>query len=225
MASTKDIESKIDDLLQLSVRKMTKKFNSNRLDSLYEAYVFSLCKKAVEKANGTVILRGIKSGDNPATLVLRGSPGYMHSTNQDYCYAYCKLNGKEFEIHLDVQYEGNSGAVHEVDISVYDHKAAEKIRSEKSIPKSDKVIMVFECKFYVKSIVSTDMARGFVGLVHDCKGNKVNAFVANNGSDNLKRYFSNKQNIEPFTDLDAANENAEDRFIRVLEQDLRKWAI
>ena len=124
-----------------------------------------------------------------------------------------------------VQYEGCSGAIHEIDVSLYDHISAEKIRREGKIPRSDKVIMIFECKFYDRSTVSTDMARGFAGLVQDCKGNKINAFVANNGSENLKKYFSNKSNIEPFTDLDAVNKDAEERFIRVIEQSLRKWAI
>lgn len=225
MATIDDLKRKIDKLLKMSSRAMCLQLNSNTLERAYEAYVFSLCKTAVQRAGGVVTLCGINSGANPPTLVFRGSPGYMYSKSQDYCYAYCELNGKEFEIHLDVQYEGCSGAVHEIDVSVYDHAAADKIRETGSIPKSDKVIMIFECKFYDKSIVSTDEARGFAGLVQDCRGNKVNAFVANNGSDNLKKYFSNKNNIEPFTDLDAANKGAEDRFIRVIEQSLRKWAI
>lgn len=225
MPTINDLKRKIDDLLQLSLNAMQIQLNSNTLERAYEAYVFSLCKVAVEKAGGTVKLRGATGSASPKTIVFRGAPGQMYSTAQDFCYAYCRLNGKEFEIHLDVQYEGCSGAVHEIDVSVYDHAAAEKIRQKKEVPKSDKLIMIFECKFYDGSEVSTNMARGFAGLVQDCKGNKVNAFVANKGSVNLKKYFSNKSNIEPFTDLDAVNGDVEERFVRVMEHSLRKWAI
>lgn len=225
MARVADIKRKIDTLLTVSASGIKLKLNSNTLDRAYEAYIFSLCKVAVERAGGTVNLRGIISGGTPTTLVFRGAPGHMHSSAQDYCYAYCELNGKEFEIHLDVQYGGSSGALHEIDVSIYDHKSAENIRRTGNIPKSDKLIMMFECKFYDTSIVSTNVARAFAGLVQDCRGNRVNAFASNNGSDNLKRYFSNKNNIEPFIDLDSTNVNAEERFIRVIEQALRKWAI
>ena len=34
---------------------------------------------------------------------------------------------KAFEIHLDVQYEGSSGAIHEVDVSLFDHVAADRV--------------------------------------------------------------------------------------------------
>ena len=225
MATVADIKRKIDTLLTVSASGMKLQLNSNTLDRAYEAYIFSLCKVAVERAGVTVNLRGIKSRGTPKTLVFRGAPGYMDSLAQDFCYAYCELNGKEFEIHLDVQYEGCSSALHEIDVSVYEHESAEKIRNTGKIPKSDKLIMMFECKFYDKSIVSTNVARAFAGLVQDCRGNKVNAFASNNGSDNLKKYFSNKYNIEPFIDLDSTNVNAEGRFIRVIEQALRKWAI
>lgn len=225
MATLTDLKSKIDILLKMSSGSMKMRLNSNTLERAYEAYVFSLCKVAVEQAGGTVTLCGINSGINPATLVFRGAPGYMHSNSQDYCYAYCTLNGKEFEIHLDVQYEGCSGAIHEIDVSIYDHVSANKIRCDGKIPRSDKVIMIFECKFYDRSIVSTDMARSFAGLVQDCKGNILNAFVSNNGTKNLKKYFSNKNNIEPFIDLEAVNQEAEERLIRYIEQKLRKWAI
>lgn len=40
----------------------------------------------------------------------------MASTTQDFCYINCELNGKCFEIHLDVQYEGTSGATHEIEL-------------------------------------------------------------------------------------------------------------
>lgn len=151
----------------------------------------------------------------------------MSSNTQDFCYVSCSLNGKKFEIHLDVEYEGNSGATHEIDVSFYDTDSADKVRSVRStrrLPKANaKLIMSFECKFYTKSIQSVGLARGFIGLLSDCTKNRLNAFVSNNASDNLKKYLSNKK-PKPFLDLTPLSSDSEDRFIRVIEQELRTWA-
>lgn len=225
MATKADIETKIDRLLTLGKKVLTLKLNSDTIERAYEVYIFSLCKKAVEMAGGTVWLKGMKSVGPKKTVIFRGAPGNMASDAQDFCYAECELNGKEFEIHVDVQYEGTSGATHEIDVSIYDHGTAAKVRTCGKIPKTNKLLLIFECKFYTRSMPSTGLARGFAGLVKDCPSNKLSAFVANNGSVNLKKYFSNKGNLEPFVDLDPSNKAAEDRFLRSIEQTLRKWAI
>lgn len=225
MAVKDDIKDEVDKLLGLAAKSLKMKLNSDTVERAYEAYIFSLCKKAVEEAGGTATLTGIKTGANPKTVILRGAPGNMASETQDYCYINCELNGKYFEIHLDVQYEGTSGATHEMDVSIFDHASAEKIRDRGKLPKTNKLLAIIECKFYTYSTPSTGLARGFAGLVKDCPSNRLSVFAANNGSTNLKKYFSNKGNLEPFVDLDPSNKAAEDRFLRNIEQTLRKWAI
>uniref|UniRef100_UPI003FEE469D hypothetical protein n=1 Tax=Parasutterella excrementihominis TaxID=487175 RepID=UPI003FEE469D len=94
----------------------------------------------------------------------------------------------EFEIHVDVQYEGSSGASHEIDVSIYDHVSAEAVRSNGGLPRSSKLIMAIECKFYMPSVPNAALGRGFVGLVRDYPGTRLNAFVSNKASKNLNKF-------------------------------------
>lgn len=219
-----DIKKKIDTLLSLSVASQVLSLNSDTVERAYEAYIWSLCKCAVESAGGTATLMGINSGANPSTVVLRGAPGNMDSTAQDYCYILCELNGKEFEIHVDVKYEGSSKAIHEIDVSMCNHDGAEAVRLTRRLPKASKLIVIIECKFYTASTPGAAQGREFVGLISDCSRGKLNAFVSNKASENLDKYFSNNKKLQPFTDLDPADKDAEERFIRNVEQALRKWA-
>lgn len=219
-----DIKQEINRLLNLASRSQILTLNSDTVERAYEAYIWSLCKRAVEEAGGQAFLTGINLGNNSKKIILRGSPGSMASRMQDFCYIDCQLNGKEFEIHLDVQYEGSSGASHEIDVSIYDHASAEAVRDNGGLPRSGKLIMAIECKFYTASVPSAALGRGFAGLVKDYPGTRLNAFVSNKASKNLDKYFTNKSNIEPFTDLEPGQSAAADRFVRIIEQALRKWS-
>src|SRR5260370_30983718 len=115
MASLDELKQVIDNLLGLSSASQLLSLNSNTCERAYEAYVLSLCALAVRKAGGTATLTGINSGPNPAIVVFRGAPGDMASRAQDFCYMDCTLCRKRFEIHVDVVYEGQSGASHEID--------------------------------------------------------------------------------------------------------------
>ena len=95
---------------------------------------------------------GIRSGINPPTIVFRGGPGSMSSKAQDFCYVECSLGSKKFEIHVDVEYVGQSGATHEIDVSIYDHENAQSVRTNNKSPRTNKpLLMAFECKFYTTS--------------------------------------------------------------------------
>lgn len=224
MSTKAEIEKKIDDLLGLSGVRGALQFNSNTVERAYEAYVWSLCKRAVELVGGHTILRGINSGPNPRPIILRGAPGSMSSPDQNYCYIDCKLGEKSFEIHLDVQYEGSSKAPHEIDVSIYDHDSADEVRRAKRLPKSAKLIAAIECKFYTAAPPSIAQGREFVGLLSDFTNTKVNAFVSNRAAQNLGKYFANKSRIAPFTDLVPGNSDAENFFVYNIGQALRKWA-
>lgn len=224
MATKDQLKSAIDNLLGIPSVGSTLHLNSDTIERAYEAYILGLCAKAVEQADGQITLKGILSGDQPSIIIFRGAPGHMSSNMQDFCYISCNLNGKKFEIHLDVEYEGNSEATHEIDVSFYDADSADKVRKTKRLPKTNKkLIMALECKFYTNSIQSVGLAREFIGLLTDCSGSRLSAFLANNGSNNLKKYLSNKK-AKPFLDLTPLNQDSEERFIRVNEQELRTWA-
>lgn len=226
MPTLAELKAQVDKLFNISPVRSILVLNSNTRERAYEAYIAGLCSEAVRLAGGQATTRGIKTGTNPTTIVFRGAPGHMASTLQDFCYIECDLNGKEFEIHLDVEFEGNSKANHEIDVSFYDKKSADRVRNNRGFPKTNnKLLMAFECKFYTSSLPSTILGRSFFGLISDCSSSiKLCGFVSNSASYNLKKYISNKK-IEPFTDVTPLNHDSEERFIRFVEQKLRKWAV
>ena len=87
--------------------------------------------EAVRRAGGTAELTGIKSGPNPNPVVFRGAPGSMASRNQDFAFASCVLKKRKFEFHVDVEYQGTSGAPHEIDVSMCDETHAQAVREYK----------------------------------------------------------------------------------------------
>jgi hypothetical protein len=218
MATAADLvamKAEIESLLSLPGAKQLLQLNSNTCERAYEAYVFGLCCEAVRRAGGTVTLTGINTGANPSTVVFRGAPGSMASTSQNFVYADCSLSNRSFEIHVDVEYQGSSKALHEVDVSVCD-----------TTPRAsgNKLLMVLECKFYEKT-PGVSLGRTFVGLISDCGDLRLKAFASNIPSDKLRQYFSQTRRPEPFLGLNPTDKNAEDRFVRHVEQVLRKWAI
>src|SRR3982750_2093187 len=129
MATLSDLTNAIDNLLGLSVAQKLLQLNSNTCERAYEAYVLALCAEAVRRIpGGTAELVGIVSGTAPSIIVFRGGPGSLASRNQDFCYVACTLNNKKFEIHVDVEYEGQSGAMHEIDVYVVDAAHADAVR-------------------------------------------------------------------------------------------------
>jgi hypothetical protein len=109
------------------------------------------------------------SGPNPDPVVLRGAPGSMASRNQNFAFASCSLRNKRFKFHVDVEYQGTSGAPHEIDVSMCDEAHAEAVRNTNGRPRADgnKLLMAFECKFY-ENTPGVGLGRTFVGLISDC---------------------------------------------------------
>lgn len=184
----------------------------------------SLCIRAVQQAGGTATLTGIRSGADPAVVVFRGAPGSMSSSAQDFCYADCTLGRKQFELHIDVVYEGQSGANHEIDVSICDRAHARAVRQSARMPRTNRnLIVAIECKFY-DSTPGVVLARTFVGLIKDCTPNRFNAFVSNQGSPGLRSFLSTKWAPAPFTDLTPLDPGSENRFVSNLEQVLQQWS-
>lgn len=219
------LRAAITSLLNLPAVGQLLQLNSNTCERAYEAYVFSLCCEAVRRAGGTVQLIGIRSGRLPNPLVFRGAPGAMASQNRDFSYASCSLNQKRFEFHVDVEYQGSSGTLHEIDVSMCDESHATAVRVTSSTPKTaaNKLLMAFECKFY-ESTPEVRLGRTFVGLISDCGTLRLKGFVANVPSQKLAQYFSKSSRPQPFLGLNPLDPASEDRFIRNVEQELRRWA-
>jgi hypothetical protein len=220
-----ELVSAINALLNLPAAKQLLQLNSNTCERAYESYVLSLCVEAVRRAGGTAVLTGIKSGANPSPVVFRGAPGSMASENQNFAYVDCGLRGKQFEIHVDVEYQGTSGALHEIDVSMCSKEHADAVRSTSGTPRTDgnKLLVALECKFY-ESTPGVTLGRTFVGLVSDCGTLRFHAFVANLLSDKLKMYLSKKSRPEPFLGLVPTSPESENLFIANVQQALLKWA-
>lgn len=220
-----ELVNSIRTLLNSSASQQLLTLNSNTCERAYEAYVLMLCVDAVRRAGGSAVLTGVVSGPNPPSIVFRGAPGSMASRNQDFVYADCALKTKRFELHVDVEYQGTSGALHEIDVSMCDQAHADAVRSTNGTPKADgnKLLMAFECKFY-DNTPGVSLGRTFVGLISDCGALRLKGFAANLPSDKLGLYFSKSSRPDPFLGLIPTDTESEERFIRRVEQELRKWA-
>src|SRR5947209_11281171 len=100
MANLTDLQTAVENLLDLPSLPSILQLNSPTRERAFEAYVLSLFVKAIRQLGGSAVVRGILSGDNPATVVCRGSPGRLGSAAQDFAYVNCVLGEKEFELHL-----------------------------------------------------------------------------------------------------------------------------
>lgn len=224
MATLSDLRNAVESALDLPAAGATLQLNSNTRERAFEAYVFSLLVQAVRQAGGSAIIVGIRTGQAPSTVVFRGGPGRLGSQSKDYAYATCSLGGKHFELHVDVQYEGGSGAIHEVDVSVYDHRTADQMRqNQNQFAKSSKLYGAFECKFY-DSTLGTVLGRTFVGLVADCGQMRMRAFCSNGPSPSLAKYLQPQNRPDLFLRLSPLRDVVEERFLNYFEQEFRQWA-
>ena len=222
MATYQDFENSINNLLGLNITVQTLQLNSTAIEKAFEVYILSLTIEAVRRAGGIVTIVGVISGVNPNPVIFRAAPGSIYPTTQNFAYIKCSLNDYEFEVHVDVEFEGASGATHEIDISILEGNKAQKARDARRNPQNPAYIV--ECKFYSQSTPSTILARALVGLNSDFYSTIGSALVSNGGTDNLKTYLRRKSRPDPFLDLDPLISTTEERFIVSLEQKLRKWA-
>ena len=224
MADLEDLRAAVTDVLRSPHVGDILQLNSNTRARAFEAYVFALVVQAVRRAGGSAQMRGAQTGPNPNPVVFRGAPGHMGSTHQDFCFARCVLNRLEFEIHVGVIYRSNSGATHEVDVSIYDGQKAAEIRREGiRFPVTRHLHGAFECKCY-DSNLDMDVGRAFVGLVSDCGRLRACDFLTNGRSQNLAAYFSKPDRPGIYFDVSPVVPDDAERFVRNLEQVLRRWA-
>ena len=224
MASLEELRTAVIDILSLPHVSDILQLNSNTKARAFEAYVFALVVRAARRAGSSAQIMGARTGVNPNPVVFRGSPGHMGSAHQDFCFAKCVLNGVEFEIHVGVIYRGNSGATHEVDVSIYNGVAATSIRYHRTrLPGTRHLHGAFECKCY-DSNLDMDLGRAFVGLVSDCGSLRACDFLTNGRSRNLAAYFSKRGRPSVYFEVSPVIPDSAERFVSNLEQVLRQWA-
>lgn len=164
--------------------------NASDASDIFEAYVFSLVLEAARVEGASVEYRDVDNG-TPSMFVFRTSPGYIFSRTQRYTHALLLFMGKPaLEVHVGVRVVGKSGVLHECDVAVIEHAEAETCRRQQVPPRSGKVLVAIECKFYSTSL-QLQLARAFLGLAADLS-TKNPMFVTNRSSEVLEKLLSGR---------------------------------
>ena len=169
-----ELTALVDDVLTSINPGSALYLNRNTVDAAYAAYVFGLVIAAVERiaAIDSVVLRSIQTlpqQTSPSTFIIRGAPGSIYSTTQDFGFVRFTYQDLSFEVHLGVQYRGTSTVLHEFDISILPSSTADDCRANLKAPGSAKASAIFECKCYSNSL-GIELGREFLGLKADFGG-------------------------------------------------------
>jgi hypothetical protein len=157
---------------------------------IFEAYVFSLALEAAQTEGATITYRDVL-GRIPTDFVFRTSPGYIFSTTHNYTHAVILFPSKApLEAHIGVRVVGKSGVLHECDVAVIEQSEAETCRRRQVPPRSSKVLIAVECKFY-STPLQLHLARAFIGLTVDLSATKP-IFVTNSSSDSLEKLLTGR---------------------------------
>ncbi len=223
MPTLNQLHAAINNLLQAGAHGAGYQLVRDVEEKAYEAYVFGLCVEAVRRCGGTIDYRTISG--TPGPLLFRGGPGEIHSTHRNYGYAYCTLGTRQFEIHVDVEFEGTSRATHEIDVAILDADHADKCRTTPCDPKAAGLIAAFECKFYDDTL-GISLAREFVGALDDLGSSvRERGLVCNrDGKASTKDYLQVKRRPQPHFLLSPLHPENEETLIGNLKAVLRKWA-
>ncbi|MCE7982838.1 MAG: hypothetical protein DYG89_16775 [Caldilinea sp. CFX5] len=223
-----ELKAKVDSLLKVISTNVKILQMRKSGDAIYAAYVFGLVLQAVQRVAtpGSVSLKSINqailSTKPPVqgTFIIRGAPGYIYSTAQDYGYAQFEYSKIMYEIHMGVRYFGSSKVLHEFDISIIDARDAKKCRIQSQCPSSAKTKIVFECKFYSDKL-GIELGRELVGLVSDFRGLKVARLVTNSSSESVRKYLKDRVTYKLNESVTPANPEVEEEFIKAIADDLR----
>ncbi len=155
---------------------------------LFEGFVFCLAIQAA-KTEGAAVYYSDVSGNIPKSFVFRTSPGYIYSQMHQYTHAVIIFPDKlPLETHIGVRVVGKSGVLHECDVAIIEQAEAEMCRQRKVPPRSSKVFVAMECKFY-STTLKLDLARSFIGLLSDISP-KESVFVTNSSSSSVEKLLS-----------------------------------
>jgi hypothetical protein len=164
---------------------------SSDASDLFEGYVFSLAVQAAQTEGASITYRDV-NGNVSTNFMFRTSPGYIYSRSQLYSYALILFqNRPPLEAHLGVRVEGISKVLHECDVAVLEQSEADRCWRRLVSPRSSKVLIAVECKFYTTPL-QLHLARSFLGLLSDLSA-KDGLFVSNNSSNSIEQLLSGRK--------------------------------
>jgi hypothetical protein len=189
---------------------------------LFEAYAFSIVLMAARAEGANVTYRDVFG--NPAqNLIFRSSPGHIYSRIRPYTHAVISFLGKDpLEAHIGVRVAGKSGVLHECDVAVIDQAEADTCRFQSVPPRSHKILIAIECKFYATTL-QLGLGRAFIGLTTDMSAKKT-FFVTNTSSDSVERLLTGRKrdwerNVVPASNLEVT------RLTNTFQQCFRNYKI
>ena len=180
--------------------------SASNVSDLFEAYIFSVILNAASTEGAKITYRDI-NGNDPKKFVFRTSPGYIYSTRHPYTHAVISFPSKPvLEAHLGVRVVGKSNVLHECDVAVMQQIEAETCRMKNVSPRSSKILIAVECKFY-STPLQLGLARSFIGLTLDLSATQP-LFVSNNSSQSVEKLLSARNrgwehNIIPSSSVDV----------------------
>jgi len=169
---------------------------------IFEAYVFSCVLEAARVERASITFSDVNGNNNPPIFIFRTSPGYIYSTTHAYTHAIITFTGSPpLEAHVGVRVGGASRVLHECDVAVFEQAEAETCRRNRVAPRSSKMLLAVECKFY-STPLQLHLAREFIGLTSDLSSKSESIFVTNSYSDSIERLLSARKktwedNIKP----------------------------
>ena len=170
--------------------------SASAANDLYEAYLFSLIIEAARAEGASRVAFRSRNQVSPTVFVFRTSPGYLHSTAQDYGYAEIEFQGKPIlEVHLGVRVAGASGVLHECDVCVLLQEEANTCRNSTTsvAPRSTRVVLSVEAKYYAGDL-GLHLGREFLGFLSDTSIDK-SFFVVNRTSNSIEKLLSHKRKL------------------------------
>lgn len=136
-------------------------------NDLYEAYVWTLVLEAARRQGATIRLV-TRSGTLATNFYFRTAPSSIFSNLHDYCHTELRFpRAPVLEAHVGIYVSGKSKVNHECDVAVLDQDEAITCRDENVHPRSSKVLLAIECKYYLSSSLGVDLGRSFLGLIDD----------------------------------------------------------
>jgi hypothetical protein len=186
MASRQDLIDEIQATLGPSISAQIA--SASAANDIFEAYIWALLVDAARNEGAGLSFRDF-AGNSVPSLTFRTSPGAIYSTANPYSYARLEFNGcPTLEAHLGIFVSGRSGVPHECDVAVVEEAEANTCRQSQVHPRSSKVLLSVECKFYSTNL-RIDLARSFLGLTEEIQ-QKDRFFVSNASSGSVAKMLT-----------------------------------
>lgn len=195
--------------------------SSSRGNDLFEAYLFALVIEAATGVGARVHFEDVE-GRMTRYLTLRTSPGAIYARSPGYSHAVLHFSGvHSLEVDVGIYVAGRSTVLHECDVCVVEREEAIRCRQEGFHPRSSKVRLAVEAKFY-GSQLGIALAREFAGLCSDISASHT-SFVSNTTASNVARLLSHRFNVGAFHPDVLPASYAADDFCSYVRQLLRRY--